>query len=141
MKTLLALLLLAICAHADYAETEHRLKQAGVDKALRRRIHTAVDKAVAYLTAKQRKGGSWSSQRSLQWKLWHPREAETVFASLALRHAGWRRRHGRFRRARVPGQSRREDTAPYFSARNRADRRTRHPPRPPHLGDRRRSCS
>jgi len=88
MRGLAALLVLAATATADYEETEHRLKQAGVDEKMRKRIHAAIDKGVAYLLRIQREDGSWAPQRPARMQPWHPPEAETVFASLALRHAG-----------------------------------------------------
>ncbi|MEM8885042.1 MAG: hypothetical protein AAGD14_13300 [Planctomycetota bacterium] len=88
MRVFGALLLLVATAGADYEETEHRLKAAGVDAALRKRIHTAIDRAVAHLVSKQRANGSWAPQRPANMRTWHPPEAETVYASLALRHAG-----------------------------------------------------
>ena len=85
MRWTAALLLFAAIAHADYDETEYRLKSAGVDAALRKRIHTAIDRGVMYLLSIQQKNGAWKPQGQ-SWR--HPMEGETVFATLALRHAG-----------------------------------------------------
>jgi hypothetical protein len=81
----LALLLIAAVAYGDYEETEYRLKTAGVNPALRKRIHEAIDRGVAYLLEKQGKDGSWPSAGT-SWR--RPMESETVYSALALRHAG-----------------------------------------------------
>jgi len=81
----LILILLCGLARADYAETEQRLKAAGVDAALRKRVHSAIDRAAMFLVSTQKKDGSWKPS-GVTWR--HPAEAETVYAALALRHAG-----------------------------------------------------
>ncbi len=86
-RRVLLLLLLApllVCLTAptraaadDFGETEHRLKTAGIEPDLRKRIHAGIARAVAWLRAKQnpRKG---SFSRDI---------GHTVLAALALRHA------------------------------------------------------
>lgn len=90
MRALLVVVLVvglrAGTAGADYAETEQRLKGAGVDPALRARIHKAIDGAVDYLVSQQRPKGSFHSRTYMA----HPIGA-TALAGLALRHAGTRR--------------------------------------------------
>jgi len=78
-------LVFASLAHADYEETEFRLKAAGVEPELRKRIHTAIDRGVKFLIANQQEDGSWRRGR-VSWR--RPSESNSVFATLALSHAG-----------------------------------------------------
>lgn len=72
-------------ARADYEETEQRLKAAGVSDELRKRVHAAIDGAVEFLLRRQLENGSWPTPKVDHL---HPPEAATVYAALALRHAG-----------------------------------------------------
>ncbi|MHC4409422.1 MAG: prenyltransferase/squalene oxidase repeat-containing protein [Planctomycetota bacterium] len=85
MRVLLLLLLLPGFALADYEETEFRLKTAGVAAPLRKRIHAAINRGVAYLLEIQAEDGHWPNAGTT-WR--RPMESETVYAALALRHAG-----------------------------------------------------
>ncbi len=42
---------------ADYDETETRLKTAGIDAPLRKRIHESIERGVAFLVAAQKPDG------------------------------------------------------------------------------------
>lgn len=75
-----ALLLLALLSPRgvraeEMEETEYRLKTAGIEAPLRKRIHKAIDRGVGRLLALQRKRGSAQSGKA-------------VLVALALRHAG-----------------------------------------------------
>jgi hypothetical protein len=81
-RGLLVLLFLALAAprlaRADGTEeTEYRLKTAGIDAALRTRIHAGIDRAVDRLRAFQGKRGGVGVH-----------VGQTVLVALALRHAG-----------------------------------------------------
>ncbi len=87
MRIAIGLLVLAYAApvSADYDETERRLKAVGVDEALRKRIHAAIDRAVVFLVDSQGKRGSWMPHRA-GMRSW--RTGVTALCALALRHAG-----------------------------------------------------
>ncbi len=75
VSVFLTILLLASVARADYEEKEHRLKTARVDAALRKRIHTAIDRGVEFLLATQIPSGGWSrlrKHRNLNRPPWAP---------------------------------------------------------------------
>ena len=72
-------------ATADYEETERRLKAVGIEEALRKRIHKAIDRGVAFLLKNQGKRGSWMP---LYPSLRRWRIGVTALSALALRHAG-----------------------------------------------------
>jgi len=84
---LLALLVVALSspAAADHEETERRLKAVGIDDALRKRIHAAIERSVSFLLEHQGPQGSWMP-RSASMRRW--RVGVTALSALALRHAG-----------------------------------------------------
>jgi hypothetical protein len=93
MRAVLAALLLtglvAAPARADVDETERRLKSAGIDDALRARIHQAIARGVAFLRARQQPNGSVAGVvvRGVVPPWATPRPGETALAALALAHA------------------------------------------------------
>jgi hypothetical protein len=86
---LAALAAVAVAAHAgtaraDHEETERRLKTAGIDPALREKIHGAIDRAVAFLLAHQTPEGRFHGPDvAPAWQV-----GATTLCALALRHAG-----------------------------------------------------
>lgn len=71
-------------SRADPEQTERRLTSAGVDAALRRQVHTAIDRGVRYLANQQHEDGGFpgppmGSSTGL---------GTTLLVALALRHAG-----------------------------------------------------
>ncbi len=91
---LVLLALLSAPASADYEATEARLKTAGIDAALRKRIHTAIDRGVLWLVSQQRPDGGFAPDAS-SWGAspkaaegWPSRVEYTALCGLALRHAG-----------------------------------------------------
>lgn len=75
-------------ARGDHEETEARLKAAGVDGALRGRIHRSIDRGVAYLAAQQQPDGSFRPPRSPGGTASGGVRGVTLLCALALRHAG-----------------------------------------------------
>ncbi len=74
-------------AHADYEETERRLKTVGVDDALRADVHRAIDRAVAWFAERQISDGSWLDPGTWAGG-WGSRTALSAISALAVRHAG-----------------------------------------------------
>ena len=85
---LAALAALPASARADFEETEHRLKSAGVAPALRERVHASIDAAVVYLKKIQRPDGSFPNTRHPIWAAAQEFEGITALCALAARHAG-----------------------------------------------------
>lgn len=77
---------------ADYDETEARLKAVGVDEPLRKQIHAAIDRGVAWLRTKQHADGGFpfdgiaASVAAVPLEYSDP--GYTALCALALRHAG-----------------------------------------------------
>lgn len=78
--------MLAAAAHADLAETERRLKRAGVDPILREQINESIARGARWLASKQRPDGSYRSR------------ADTLCA-LALQHAAVPEAQAAYRRS------------------------------------------
>lgn len=69
----------------DYEETEVRLKSAGVESALRIKIHRAIERGSTFLLKAQMSDGHWADRPrylgTLEWGM-------TALCALALRHTG-----------------------------------------------------
>jgi hypothetical protein len=77
MRRALLLLALAPVAAADHEETERRLKTAGVDPALRARIHASIRSGAGWLAAEQRADRTFDGSGRM-----------VPLCGLALQHAG-----------------------------------------------------
>jgi hypothetical protein len=105
-----ALLALLLClpdvpsASADYEETELRLKTAGVDEALRKKIHSAIDRGVEWLCKHQREDGGFEADAfagMLSGTKKSSSPGYSALCALALRHAGTPRAMEAFSQARA----------------------------------------